>query len=142
MYPSEQNYFQEKFFEPILQKINKQKRMCALAGDFNYDLLNYESHFATSSFYEMLSSHTYRPLILQPSRVTSKSKTLIDNIFINDITSNVIGVYPIPGRVHCYLMLKRDKSAKTIKELGWDSFRQTKFRSFVYVLQNQIKNCA
>ena len=38
------------------------------------------------SFYDLVSAHGFRPLILQPTRVGSKSATLIDNIFINDIS--------------------------------------------------------
>ena len=41
----------------------------------------------------LLSSHSFRPLILQPSRVTSKTATLIDNIFINDISCQSQGGY-------------------------------------------------
>ena len=38
------------------------------------------------------SPHTHnRPCILQPSRVTYKSKTLIDNIFTNDLSCIVDG---------------------------------------------------
>ena len=55
-------------------------------GDFNIDLAKYSSHAQTSEFYDLLSSHGYRPLILQPTRVTSTSATLIDNIFINDMS--------------------------------------------------------
>ena len=34
----------------------------------------------------ILCSHSFRPLILQPTRVTSRTSTLIDNIFINDVS--------------------------------------------------------
>ena len=57
--------------------------MCALLGDFNIDLINYNSHTGVSDFYDHMSTHGFRPLILQPTRVTSTSATLIDNIFIN-----------------------------------------------------------
>ena len=95
--------------------------MCVLAGDINYDLHKYESHFATSSFYEMLSSHAYRPLILQPSRVTSKTKTLIDNIFINDITcfstggnitTSISDHFPQFCQLNIFETAERDKSFK------------------------------
>ena len=60
-------------------------------GDFNIDLLKYDSDVSTSDFYDILSSHGYRPLIMQPTRVTSHSATLIDNIFINDLETYSIG---------------------------------------------------
>ena len=60
-------------------------------GDFNMDFAKYRSHAETSGFYDLLSSHGYRPLILQPTRVTSTSATLIDNIFINDMSCHSTG---------------------------------------------------
>ena len=60
-------------------------------GDFNVNLINYASHSPTSDFYDLFSSFGFRPLILQPTRVTSTSATLIDNIFINDMTCNSQG---------------------------------------------------
>ena len=54
-------------------------------GDFNVDLIKYASETNTGDFYDHLCSHSFRPLILQPTRVTSKTATLIGNIFINDI---------------------------------------------------------
>ena len=83
--------FSEYFLDPILQKISNEKKTCVLVGDFNFDLLKYESHLETSNFYDLLAGHSYRPLILHPSRVTSKSNTLIDNIFINDLTCSSVG---------------------------------------------------
>ena len=60
-------------------------------GDFNIDLLKYATESNTGEFYDLLCSYSFRPLILQPTRVTSKTATLIDNIFINDISCHSIG---------------------------------------------------
>ena len=78
--------FLEQFLNPTLDKLNKNKNKVIITGDFNYDLIKYDMHKNTSDFYDMLSSFSYRPCILQPSRVTSHSNTLIDNIFVNDIS--------------------------------------------------------
>ena len=62
-----------------------------LLGDFNVNLLNYTEHSQTNEFLDSLASNSFIPLILQPTRITSHSNTLIDNIFSNviepDITS-------------------------------------------------------
>ena len=73
--------FSSEFLEKTLQKITKSKKTCVLLGDFNIDLIKYDSNQGVSNFYDNISSHGFRPLILQPSRVTAKSATLIDNIF-------------------------------------------------------------
>ena len=90
-HPSVTKKFIEYFLEPTLVKLSNQKKTCALIGDFNFDLLKYETHHETSNFYDILSSHSYRPLILHPTRVTSKTNTLIDNIFINDLACSSLG---------------------------------------------------
>ena len=60
-------------------------------GDFNIDLLKYDTDNCSSDFYDLLSSYGYRPLIMQPTRVTSHSATLIDNIFVNDLEAQSLG---------------------------------------------------
>ena len=73
--------FSSEFLEKTLQKITKSKKTCVLLGDFNIDLIKYDSNQGVSNFYDNISSHGFRPLILQPSRVTATSATLIDNTF-------------------------------------------------------------
>ena len=52
-------------------------------GDFNIDLLQYESNTFSNDFINLLTSHSLLPSILQPTRVTDHSSTIIDNIFSN-----------------------------------------------------------
>ena len=75
--------FAEKYLEPILHKVSKEKKECVLMGDFNVDLLKSTGDNAASMFYNSLSSYFYTPYILQPTRL--RSKTLIDNIFYNSL---------------------------------------------------------
>ena len=79
--------FLDTYFRKTLETIIKSKNKCILAGDFNVDLIKYGDNKIIDGFYDELSSFGFRPLILQPSRVTSKSFSLIDNIFTNDISS-------------------------------------------------------
>ena len=85
------SYFVENFLSDILHIINKSKKICALMGDFNVDLLKIDQHEESNLFYNVLTANGFRPLILQPSRVTKTSATLIDNIFINDMASKSKG---------------------------------------------------
>ena len=61
-----------------------------LIGDFNVNLLNYNNHNPTNEFLDSLASNSFVPYILQPTRLTSHSKTLIDNIFSNIISPEAI----------------------------------------------------
>ena len=60
----------------------KEVKKIFLLGDFNINFLNYDIHPLTNEFLDSLSFHNFLPLILQPSRVTTNSKTLIDNVFL------------------------------------------------------------
>ena len=52
-------------------------------GDFNLDLLKYDSYFDTDNFLNIMLSNRFQPHVLQPTRITDHSPTLIDNIFFN-----------------------------------------------------------
>ena len=54
-------------------------------GDFNLDLLKIDTHPATDTFLNSLGSFCFQSQILQPTRITDHSSTLIDNIFFNSI---------------------------------------------------------
>jgi hypothetical protein len=60
-----------------------------LCGDFNIDLLKYNAHTETDMFIERLYSLGLFPLIKKPSRITSHSATLIDNIFTSELEMEI-----------------------------------------------------
>lgn len=68
-----------------LDKIHNQNKLCVILGDFNIDLLNCNSHALTENFINTLSSYFLHSQIIQPTRITDHTATLIDNIFINSI---------------------------------------------------------
>ena len=59
-------------------------------GDFNINLLTCENHPESNDFILMLNSFFLLPYILQPTRITERSATLIDNIFANTYSTNAI----------------------------------------------------
>ena len=85
-------FFVDEFLLDILNKVLMEKnKICTLIGDFNIDLLKIDEHEDTNYFYNIISAHGFRPLILQPTRITSSSASLIDNIFINDMSIESVG---------------------------------------------------
>jgi endonuclease/exonuclease/phosphatase family metal-dependent hydrolase len=68
----------------ILEKIEKENKICYLMGDFNIDLLKSESCEYASLFTEQFFTSSFIPLITKPTRITSHTATLIDNIFTNN----------------------------------------------------------
>ena len=83
--------FRTTYLDKTLNQLTKSKKLCALLGDYNIDLIKYGNHPDVTSFYDQISSHGFRPLILQPTWLTSTSATLIDNIFINDLSCSSKG---------------------------------------------------
>ena len=76
--------FNNHFLSVLLEKISKEKKAVVLLGDFNADLLKYDHDDEVADFLDAMYSKLLLPNISSPTRITSTSATLIDNIFTND----------------------------------------------------------
>ena len=81
--------FNGNYLNKILENISEQQKNFFLLGDFNVNLLNYSEHNETNEFLDFVVSNSFRPLVLQPTRITSHSNTVIDNIFSNVIDPDI-----------------------------------------------------
>ena len=59
-------------------------------GDFDIDLLKYDTNTDSVTFLESMYTNFLSTYISTPTRVTTHSKTLIDNIFTNNIDDGLI----------------------------------------------------
>ena len=75
--------FNSNYLNSLLEKISKEQKSVFLLGDFNNNLMNCNVRNPTNEFLDSLASNSFLPYILQPTRMTSHSKTLINNIFTN-----------------------------------------------------------
>ena len=57
-------------------------------SDFDTIILNTRIEPNVSNFYDILSSNSFAPYLLQPTRLARNSKILVDNIFLNSIEFN------------------------------------------------------
>jgi len=64
--------------ENILENLSKYKIRCVIAGDLNIDLAKYEIHQETTNYVNNLLVNN---VIVMPSRITTKSATIIDHIY-------------------------------------------------------------
>ena len=78
------NSFNEKYFNETISRLNEERKICYLAGDFNIDLLKSDTHNHSKDFFDTLTANLFVPHITLPTRVTNRSQTLIDNIFSNN----------------------------------------------------------
>ena len=93
-----------------LERIHHENKYCTVMGDFNLDLLKFESHQDTNNFLNTLSSFFFQPQILQPTRITEHSATLIDNIFFNSLDHFVIRgnlIYDLSDHLPNFLIITK-----------------------------------
>ena len=82
--------FNCNYLNKLLENNSKEQKSIFLLGDFNINLLNYDEHNQTNEFLDSLASNSFIPVILQPTRITSHSNTLIDNIFSNVFDPDIV----------------------------------------------------
>ena len=129
--------FISDFLEPLLNKISFEKKEVILHGDYNINLLNCESDKSTSDFLELMLSFSFLPQIIKPTRITPGSQTLIDNIFLNELYSNVIAgnittdisdhltqFVAIPAQKHFLENKKQDVYKRNYKNFDYIKFKE------------------
>ena len=76
--------FKNHHILPMLAKLEKENKTIYLLGDYNIDLMKLEEDSESATFFDNLTSNRFVPHIILPTRITTTSKTLIDNIFSNN----------------------------------------------------------
>ena len=87
-------YFQS-YFEELIEKMVSDDKNVYIIGDFNIDLLKYETSKISQDFLLSFQSCYLIPTVYKPTHVYRASATLIDNIFVNNpdnllISGNII----------------------------------------------------
>ena len=80
------------FLQNILEKLSYENKEIIIMGDFNIDILKYDTNSNFATFLNNMYKNLLLPYIISPTRVTPRSQTLIDNIFSNiekNISSNI-----------------------------------------------------
>ena len=101
----------------ILDKINSGKQMnVCIAGDCNLDLLQTSHIDATNDLLNNLMSHSFNPVIRAPTRITTRSATILDNIYVNCsssydaaiVFSDISDHLPVAVHIDVYLDTKNE----------------------------------
>ena len=75
--------FNNDYLTPFMETFSREDKKKYLLGDFNVDLLKIDEDSKSSKYFDTMTSNLFVPHIIHPTRITPKSKTLIDNIFSN-----------------------------------------------------------
>ena len=65
--------FLESHLKELLRKINKEKKKIILLGDFNIDILKYDTVKDSSDFLDIMTEAFLFPHISSPTRITPRS---------------------------------------------------------------------
>ena len=70
-------------YEKYIKKLKSTKLETVIGLDHNLDLLNMEKHKPTQEFFNMNINNQLFPTITKPTRITSTTATLLDNLMVN-----------------------------------------------------------
>ena len=107
--------------------------------DFNIDLLQYEKNLDSATFLDNMYANFFLPYITAPSRITSHSKTLIDNIFSNSIEDGCVSgnlLSTVSDHFAQFLLFKNFKVKKEENNYVLHNFKNFSKETF----ENDLKN--
>lgn len=82
--------------EPILAELNNRNAEILLTGDFNINLLKINEKDSFAKFLDTMLENSFFPKITLPTRISTHSCTLIDNIFVKlspNSLNNTSGIF-------------------------------------------------
>ena len=97
--------FIDIYISELLRKISKENKTIVLIGDCNIDLLKYDTSTDSAPFLDSMYTNFLLPYISTPTRVTTHSRTLINNIEDGVISGNITTAITDH---HVQFLLKKD----------------------------------
>ena len=119
----------------LLERLTSENKRCYIMGDFNLNLLEYDTNSNVRDMISLFNSKFFYNTINKPTRATSHSATIIDHIWTNDLSSNIDnGIlfsrnsdhFPIMSVFKTRISLKGNKTItyREINDLNMVKFRQ------------------
>ena len=134
---SENKIFLEKF-ESVVSGIKNNNSI--ITGDFNYNLFNIQYHEDTGNYYNIMTSNSFRTIITKPTRITDNSSTLIDHIWINDMSqSNIeskIVLTDITDHLPIFYIKRAESKAQGYTKVSYRPLTENNIAKFKDKIQN------
>ena len=110
--------------ENLLCSVCPNNQNIFLCGDFNYCLFKCTTDHAVSKFYSVMNTYATLPLIKKPTRVTEETYSIIDNIFVNNLSFSSVGILPYDSSDHFPIFLIHKsffnlQSSDTVTEISF-----------------------
>lgn len=125
--------FTDKILE-MFEKINNKSLI--LCGDFNIDLGN---PTASSEFKNCMKSTDLYPMITKPTRVTTHSATIIDNIFTNVHDKLISGIFMTDVSDHLPVFIIYEKKSYDIVQDDFTTFIRDKSSKAIEAFREALK---
>ena len=130
----------EKFntlFNTVLQKLHRhtKKKSCHIVGDFNQDLIKYDTDTNCQNLVYNATSNGFVQLVSRPTRITENSATLIDHVYTNNLDStNSCNILKVDLSdhlaIHTTVALKVDGASNIGRHSNIDNNTNKEFRIF------------
>ena len=99
------------YLSEIFTKLQREKKVVIVAGDFNFNLLNHETNMEVDKFFTLMLSNFYQPHILQPTHFADHYK----HSLISDHMPNFLILDKIDLRTSNHNAKIKTRSYKTFK---------------------------
>lgn len=112
----------------------------SVGGDFKIYMLNPNKHRMRDEFISMIFSIGLYPHVIKPSRLTTHSATLNDNIFPNGIEKKIVSglmIIDISDHLPVLAVFKYNSRKNKMENKHW--FRRVKTEESVEVLKKVLK---
>ncbi|CAH3042972.1 unnamed protein product [Porites lobata] len=118
--------------DSLLASISKENKIYYVLGDWNLDLINR---------HQTMYSRMFFPLITRPTRITSNTATLIDNIFTNNLNNlSVSGLMFCDISDHLPIFTPLLDQNKNLNTTSWLSFRDKSRNNVVAKFKDRLAN--
>ena len=110
--PNTHNF--NSIIENTLNKLGRHKtKQILIAGDFNIDLIKYETDENSRDIIDITSNHGFSQVISRPTRITDHSATLIDHIYtnkVNKVLSSCVVTLDVSDHLGTFIKVSLDNS--------------------------------
>ena len=103
-------------------------------------MFNVQHHEETGNFYNIMTSHSFRTITTKPTRITDHSSTLIDHIWINDMSpSNIeskIVITDITDHLPIFYIKYSESKAQGFTKVNYRPLTENNIANFKDKIQN------
>ena len=134
----------ETFLEKLdicLDGVSEEDKDIYLMGDFNIDLLSATHTTHSENFSNVLCAHALYPHITVPTRITSTTQTLIDNIFSNVFDKVITGgsiYFDISDHLPIFIVIKQTDFPFNVKNNNEAKMKRKENVNTIRALNNDL----